>query len=897
MTVDRPDHHEHTLPNTDPIRFDLTRVVDRGPVGFVVTNKSGVIEWINTTLLEWLGYESSQLIGHRTLQQLLSPGGRIYYDTHVRPLVHMQHVANEIALELICSDQRRLPVLINASLQMDEETVEETIETFVFDATRRREYETELLRERQLAERSEARLQVMYDIVSGLADAETVDDIVSLVTDRASRSMHSAKCAIWLLEPGDHAAARLGPIPEKETQHPVELEFPEGGPALDQLASGQVVIVSDRHASETTYPLICHWMANSGLCSAAIAPLFVDGRLHGAVSYGYEKAHTFDDHELRAALALASQTEQGLGRARILEAERRNKRHLESLLEFTTVLSAALTLTEVVDAIIDRGQELLGAVGTRVALLDDSGTFVRFVRSGGSGGQLAFDLALDSHSIGCEAIRTNRPVVVESREELAESFPESPMLDHPSFGRVLSIPLRRGDEVLGAWILADSETDSSEALDVTMFELFAEQAGQATQRAAMHEADALAHTQAHIRNLVSAALNGAATSSDVGRAITVQGRAAFDAVALAVFLVDPDHPTSLRLETQSGIDEVVAAGAHTMPIDQGLAVLLGGPTSPIFVAGTSEFDELIDTAVGAARRGAAALLPLGVTGHPLGLIVMSFDRPDALSSSTRVALSGMAAEANVALVRARRYDVDHGVATTLQRSLLPSVGPVGDHWAVTTSHEPWSELLEVGGDLFDVTPFEDGRLVLIVGDVVGHGLEAAAAMGLLRSAAKMLALVTGSPAEVVQGLHKFAKVTPGVLYASVCCVEVQPDGTGRYASAGHPFPVLRHRGGRTEVLDGGRSPLLGVGAATPPNAVFDMDVGSSVLVYTDGLIERRDERLDAGIDRLRRYLSSLGDASGAVSADDIVRAMFDNQRPEDDVVAVCVTRIAPDLPG
>ncbi len=450
--------------------------------------------------------------------------------------------------------------------------------------------------------------------------------------------------------------------------------------------------------------------------------------------------------------------------------------------------------------------------------------------------------------------------------------------------------------MLGAWILAGREADPSEAIDVTMFELFAEQAGQATQRAALHEAEALARTQAHIRNLVSAALNGAITTSDVGRAITVQGRAAFDAVALAVFLVDPDHPNTLRLETHSGLTEAVVAGAGTMPIDHRLSGLLRG-ASPVLLVGTSEFDELIDDAVGTDRRGAAALLPLGVSGHPLGLIVMSFERPDALSSTTRVALSGMAAEANVALVRSRLYDIDHGVATTLQRSLLPSVGPVGDHWTVTTSHEPWSELLEVGGDLFDVTPFDDGRLVLIVGDVVGHGLEAAAAMGLLRSAAKMLALVTDSPAKVIEGLHAFAKVTPGVLYASVCCVEVQPDGTGRHASAGHPFPVLRHRDGHTEVLDGGRSPLLGVGGAAPPDARFHVDVGSSVVVYTDGLIERRDEDLNAGVDRLRQHLSGMGGAAGEVSAEDVVGVMFDNQQPEDDVVVVCITRRATKLPG
>lgn len=273
---------------------------------------------------------------------------------------------------------------------------------------------------------------------------------------------------------------------------------------------------------------------------------------------------------------------------------------------------------------------------------------------------------------------------------------------------------------------------------------------------------------------------------------------------------------------------------------------------------------------------------------------MGFDRPDALTSTMHVALSSLAAEAKVALLRARRYDLEHGVATTLQRSLLPKVSSVGDHWEVTTSHEPWSDLLEVGGDFFDVTPSDDGRILLVVGDVVGHGLAAAASMGLLRSAAKMLALITQGPAEVIEGLNAFAAVTPGVLYSSVCCVELRPDGAGRYSCAGHPFPVLRHRGGQTELLEGGRSPLLGVSNATPPTATFAMDVGSTLVAYSDGLIERRGTTVDAGLDRLRELLGTLGDSQEEITAEQVVRAMFDDQRREDDVVAVCVTRSAAD---
>ncbi len=894
MTHEQESPDEHATRRSIPPRYDLNRVVDRGPLGFVITNKAGVIEWINATLLLWLGYDGEQVIGHKTFQELLSPGGRIYYDTHVRPLVHMQHVANEIALELVRADRSRLPVLVNSTLRVDDLTGDETIETFLVDATRRRQYETELLRERQLAERAEARLQLMYDIVSGLAEAKSVDDIVDIVTARASHSTSGARCSIWFLEEGERAVARVGASTESGAHHPDTLDFPEGGPALDQLASGHLVVVNDRRDAEHTYPLICQWMADGGLHSAAIAPLITDGSWYGALSFGYEDPHDFDEAELRSVRSLAAQTEQGLDRVRVHQVDRRNRELLESLLEFTMVLSSASTLNEVIDAMVDRGQQLLGAVGSRVALLDNSGTSVWFVHGRGSGEQLGIHLPLDRRSIGCEAIRTNELVVVDSRQELEELFPDSPILDHPSFGRVMSMPLRRGDEILGAWILVGHESGSSDAIDVTMFELFAEQAGQATQRAALHEAEAEARAQADIRNHVSAALNRAVTTSDVGRAITFQGRAAFGAATLVFLVVDPDDSSSLRLETYSGLDDDVIVGASAVPIDQRLTGLLTGPPAPQFAVGKSEFDDLLDVVIGTNRRGPAALLPLGVAGHQLGLIVIGFARPDALTSTMRVALSGLAGEANVALVRARRFDLDHSVAEALQQGLLPSIGRVGSDWTLSTSYRPWSELLEVGGDLFDVTPFDDGRLVLVVGDVVGHGLAAAAAMGLLRSAAKMLTLVARSPAEVIAGLHKFARATPTVMYASVCCVEVQSDGTGRYACAGHPFPVVRHCGGQTEVLDEGRSPLLGLNDGEPADSSFVMPIGSSIVVYTDGLIERKNVPSDAGVDRLREYLSGVGDSPGEVSADDIVRAMLDDQHHDDDVVAVCLTRVDAD---
>jgi serine phosphatase RsbU (regulator of sigma subunit) len=278
------------------------------------------------------------------------------------------------------------------------------------------------------------------------------------------------------------------------------------------------------------------------------------------------------------------------------------------------------------------------------------------------------------------------------------------------------------------------------------------------------------------------------------------------------------------------------------------------------------------------------VLPLGLAGVELGLVLVGFDEEDALTSATRAALSGVAGEASVALARARRFDVEHEIALTLQRSILPVIDTAPAGWAVSTWYQPTAEMV-VGGDLFDLTELDDGRLYVIVGDVVGHGLRAAAAMGALRSAAKALSLAPSGPSDVVASLHAFAAATPDVLYSSVCCVEVRPDGSARYASAGHPAPVLRHPDGRTELLSGGRSALLGVGPVVPPSAEFVMPRGSTLVLYTDGLVERRDVDIDTETMRMRNYVSEFPGAT----ARQIVDHMLEGRRIYDDAAVVCLT--------
>jgi sigma-B regulation protein RsbU (phosphoserine phosphatase) len=136
---------------------DAEQLYDRAPCGYLTTEPDGRILKVNQTFLTWTGYTREELVGRRTFASLLSPGGRIYHETHYAPLLRMQGSVREIALDVAAPSGARIPVLLNAVLESDDDGAPALVRVAVFDATERREYERELLRAKERAEDSEAR--------------------------------------------------------------------------------------------------------------------------------------------------------------------------------------------------------------------------------------------------------------------------------------------------------------------------------------------------------------------------------------------------------------------------------------------------------------------------------------------------------------------------------------------------------------------------------------------------------------------------------------------------------------------------------------------------------------------------------------------------------------------
>jgi sigma-B regulation protein RsbU (phosphoserine phosphatase) len=145
------------------LREDLELFYDRAPCGYLSLTPDGLVVNVNQTFLEWSGYRRDQLVGERRLVDLLTVGGRIYHDTHFAPMVTMQGFAREIALEMVCADGSRLPILVNASLDRDRNGHPALIRVALLDATERHAYEQELLLAKIRAEESEARARSLAE--------------------------------------------------------------------------------------------------------------------------------------------------------------------------------------------------------------------------------------------------------------------------------------------------------------------------------------------------------------------------------------------------------------------------------------------------------------------------------------------------------------------------------------------------------------------------------------------------------------------------------------------------------------------------------------------------------------------------------------------------------------
>jgi len=271
------------------------------------------------------------------------------------------------------------------------------------------------------------------------------------------------------------------------------------------------------------------------------------------------------------------------------------------------------------------------------------------------------------------------------------------------------------------------------------------------------------------------------------------------------------------------------------------------------------------------------VVPLTARGVTLGMAVFArAEHPEPYDQADVRLVSDLASRAAVHIDNARLYTREHDAAVTLQRSLLPQAIPQVSGLDIAYRYQPASRAAEAGGDWFDVIPLGDSQAALVVGDVTGHSIHAAALMGQLRTTTAAIARLGHPPNEIMAQLSDVV-AAHGDEAGATCLYALYDPASQRcrLTSAGHPPPALRHPSGTVEFPDLPAGLLLGAGPSRYPAVDIDMPVGSVLALYTDGLVEKPGQDIGAGMARLARALG----ASPARSLDDLCASVLASLAP------------------
>jgi serine phosphatase RsbU (regulator of sigma subunit)/anti-sigma regulatory factor (Ser/Thr protein kinase) len=391
-------------------------------------------------------------------------------------------------------------------------------------------------------------------------------------------------------------------------------------------------------------------------------------------------------------------------------------------------------------------------------------------------------------------------------------------------------------------------------------------------------------------------LAGALTIDDVARVVLGYATASFD-VDHCVFAVDDGaayrYVRRVRGEMLDEADERlppvwkrVSAQAPGAPMVT--AALTGRPS---FVA---DGEPLRQVANDRHERRIRALAALPLRAPSLtGAITLGYRVAHAWLPAERALLTAAAELIAQAAERARRFEAQHGTAQLLQRSMLPEHLPELDTFRLAARYDVGVDGNAAGGDFYDAFELSDGRLAMVLGDVAGHDVRAAAVMGQVRAALRALALTDPAPPSVLAGLDRlvgslgaesrneeiFVTVVYGVLDIS--------DGTITLASAGHPPPVLRRAGvagepATAELVKVPPGAPLGLGGRWQTGQVR-LEPGDTILMFSDGVVERRGRSLNEGLDALVAVTAAAGGGDPRVLCSLATSAV---EGPTDDDVAV-----------
>ncbi len=552
--------------------------------------------------------------------------------------------------------------------------------------------------------------------------------------------------------------------------------------------------------------------------------------------------------------------------------------------------------------VVTHGADAVGAPLAVLTLLSDDGRSVRMVGlSGGRPGDAEAwaNYPVTEHTPTTDAIRTGERLMLTGAQAIADRYPALDLAGRGSRSIVV-LPLNNGTRSLGAVGLSFSEERELDSAELDFLDILADTCAQALDRIAAQEIAAIQSAKlaflADAATVLASSLDYQATLTSVAwlAVPTFADWSAIDLVddgrlrRLAVAHVDPAKVRlAHELAERYPADPDAPNGAWQV-MRTGRSELIADITDEMLVAGAVD-DEHLAIARDLQLRSVLTV-PLVVRGRVLGVLTWVAAQADRRYSVDDVALAeDLAKRAAVAIDNAELYSQTAAAAVQLQHAVLPEALPELPEWDIAHFYSP-SGRTEVGGDFYDVLPLEDGRMAMFVGDVMGRGVAAAAAMAQMRAAVRAYAAIDPTPDVVLAKLDLMYERYPTDQLVTLVYVLADP---GRdelvVANAGHPPPLLLRADRSVELLPIADGAPLGVTSQERHQTTVTFRGGDTVVAFTDGLIERRDEDITQGQERLLKAVMCMKGADLTEALASTVEDVRDPSR-DDDVAAVAARR-------
>ncbi len=418
-------------------------------------------------------------------------------------------------------------------------------------------------------------------------------------------------------------------------------------------------------------------------------------------------------------------------------------------------------------------------------------------------------------------------------------------------------------------------------------QLHHERAQRVRESRARAEAEGMARAARTLQSLSDAAMMHVDVD-DLAEALTERSAELFGAEAAMLLLRDESVP-GLRVRARAGTRELALEREQVQPGEGILGSVAGSMRAAILLAANLDAEDRVAAGIG-GELASLLVTPLICAGELIGLLLLGSEDAARFAHADLKLLSLAAERMALAVDHAQRYADGRLLVETLQRSLLPERLPLHPRVQLAARYLPAGIAPQVGGDWYDAVHLDDSRVALMIGDVVGHGIGAAVTMSQLRNALRAFAVEGHRPGEALRLLDRAVLATRGPgMVATVLFVVIDADaGTVTVASAGHPPPALRAVDGTVRFLEAERRLPLGLEARSGPgDMTYPVKPGETLLLFTDGLVERRGEPITASFDRL---LDALVAAPAEVDelCEHVLRRTTTEQGRDDDVALLAV---------